>query len=102
MGQSRGMAMDEGQPYNSVFFAEQRNGSLQSAKVVVPIVTQLVRPKAVVDVGCGCGTWLSVFKHEGANRILGMDGDYVDTSSLLIPIDCFRAVDLNRPVPLDE
>jgi hypothetical protein len=96
------MAMDEVQPYSSAFFAEQRNGSLQSAKVVVPIVTQLVRPKAVVDVGCGCGTWLSVFRDEGANRILGIDGDYVDTSSLLIPRHCFRAIDLNRPSTLDE
>src|ERR1700730_3858057 len=96
------MAMAEGQPYNSVFFAEQRSGSLRSAKVVVPIVTQLIRPKTVVDVGCGCGTWLSVFKDQGTSRILGLDGDYVDTSSLLIPRDCFRAVDLNRPVDLDE
>ncbi len=94
--------MDESQTYDSGFFETQKVGSLQSAEVVVPIVTQLVRPKAVVDVGCGCGTWLSVFKHEGADRILGIDGDYVDASSLLIPSDCFRAVDLSHPITLDE
>jgi SAM-dependent methyltransferase len=88
--------------YNSEFFERQFEGSLRSARVVVPLVTELVRPDSVVDVGCGLGTWLLQFKDHGANRILGMDGDYVDSSSLLIPRDCFRAIDLNQPVGIDE
>jgi SAM-dependent methyltransferase len=94
--------MDEGRAYNSTFFETQREASLRSAKIVVPLVSELVQPRAVVDVGCGVGTWLSLFKDYGADRILGIDGAYVDSSSLLIPGDCFRAVDLNRPVALDE
>jgi SAM-dependent methyltransferase len=90
------------QHYNSKFFEAQSQGSLRSAKVVVPLVTKLVSPRSVVDVGCGVGTWLSEFRDHGAARILGMDGDYVDPSSLLIPRGCFRAVDLNHPASIAE
>jgi hypothetical protein len=93
--------MDEN-AYNSAFFQAQREGSLRSARIVVPLVTELVRPHSVVDVGCGVGTWLSQFKNHGTGRILGVDGDYVDLSSLLIPRDCFRTIDLNRPDGIDE
>src|SRR5579862_5516204 len=82
--------------YNSTFFEAQCGGSLRSARIVVPLVTELVRPHSVVDVGCGVGTWLGQFQVHGADRILGLDGDYVDPSSLMIPRDCFRAADLNR------
>jgi SAM-dependent methyltransferase len=96
------MVMDEDLAYNSTFFETQRQGSLRSAKIVVPLVSELVQPHSVVDVGCGVGTWLSLFKDHGAARILGIDGAYIDSSSLLIPRDCFRAVDLNHPVDIDE
>jgi SAM-dependent methyltransferase len=88
--------------YNSAFFEAQSRGSLRSARIVVPLVAQLVRPHSVVDVGCGVGTWLSEFKDHGVCRILGMDGDYVDPSSLMISRECFRTVDLNRPGGMDE
>lgn len=68
----------EDAPYTSEFFDNIRNGSLRSAQVVVPIAIELARPKSVVDVGCGDGTWLSVFRHLGVNDTLGLDGDYVN------------------------
>ena len=47
--------------YAEQFYAEQREGSLCSAREVVPLILELVNPRSVVDVGCGVGTWLSVF-----------------------------------------
>jgi SAM-dependent methyltransferase len=96
------MVMARDYSYSRQFFEARSAGSLKSASVVVPLVTELVRPRSVVDVGCGVGTWLWQFKNHGADRILGMDGDYIDPSSLLIPSDCFRAVDLNHPVASEE
>jgi SAM-dependent methyltransferase len=55
---------------------------------------ELVAPASVVDVGCGIGTWASVFAAHGVNDVLGVDGDYVDRASLLIERDRFEAVDL--------
>lgn len=94
--------MDNEQPYNPKFFGTYNECVSRSSKIVVPLVTELVRPHSVVDVGCGVGTWLGQFQEHGADRVLGMDGDYVDPSSLMIPRDCFRAVDLNRPGGIDE
>ena len=88
--------------YNHEFFSSQSVESLQSAKIVVPFVIDLVRPKSVVDVGCGIGTWLSVFKELGIDNIKGLDGDYVDRSMLLIPEEDFCAVDLSQPFSLEK
>lgn len=65
-----------------------------SAEVVVPMMIELAQPASVVDIGCGRGVWLKVFRAHGVNRILGLDGDYIDPATLLIPSDCFRSIDL--------
>jgi SAM-dependent methyltransferase len=59
------------------------------------MVLDLVRPKSIVDAGCGDGTWLSVFRELGIVDLVGLDGDYVDRRRLQIPLDQFRATDLS-------
>lgn len=86
----------------SYYEAEGAGSSLQSASVVVPIVTSLVRPLSVIDVGCGSGVWLKMFQQYGAERILGLDGYHIDPAWLSIPKECFRAVDLNKPIVEDQ
>src|SRR5204862_3532668 len=71
--------------------------SLRSARAVVPLVMELVRPASVLDVGCGLGTWLAAFAEAGVADFLGMDGDYVDRAKLKIPAERFRAADLTNP-----
>ena len=90
------------QGYSKLFFAGQRGGSLASAEAVVPIVMQLVRPRSVIDVGCGVGPWASVFAAQGVATVHGVDGDYVDRDTLLIPPECFRAADLATGIGIDE
>ena len=41
--------------YDEEFFRELRDGSRRSATVIVPLVVNLIRPRSVVDVGCGTG-----------------------------------------------
>lgn len=89
-------------PYTGRFYDNQSEGSLRSARVVVPIVMEMVRPKSVVDVGCGVGTWLRAFSENGVGKVLGLDGAYVDTSKLLIPKEDFRPTDLSRPFSVSE
>ena len=89
-------------PYSTEFFEEQSGGSRRSAERIVPLVMELVRPRSVVDVGCGVGTWLSVFRERGVERILGIDGDYVDRKMLQIPVESFLPFDLTRPLPVSE
>src|SRR5579871_1434156 len=88
------------QPYQAGFFESVRDGARQSAFEIVPTVLELVNPKSVVDVGCGDGTWLSVFKDYGVDHLLGIDGDYVDPQSLQIPAELFLASDLRESLIL--
>src|SRR5262249_5217435 len=87
-------------PYDAAFYEAQADGSLRSARVVVPLVTRLVEPRSVVDVGCGVGTWLRAFVENGVEDVLGVDGAYVDRNRLCIDPARFQAMDLARPQPL--
>lgn len=84
------------QTYSDAFYKAIREGSISSARQIVPLVLDLVHPASVVDVGCGTGSWLSVFKEHGVGDILGMDGEYVG-GVLEIDAGAFRATDLTRP-----
>ena len=88
--------------YDRSFFLEQQTSSRQSAEHVVPAVIECIRPASVIDVDCGLGAWLAVFRKHGIEdkNLLGVDGDYVDRTLLQIPRDCFQARDLSKPLAL--
>src|SRR6266545_3258022 len=94
------MPATEATPYDAAFYADQADGSLRSARVVAPIVMDLVRPASVLDVGCGLGTWLAAFAELGVTDFLGIDGDYVERAKLKIPADRFQPVNLANPPAL--
>ena len=83
--------------YPPEFFNDIVQETLSSAKVVVPLILDLVHPVSVVDVGCARGAWLSVFRDYGVNTVVGLDGAYVNPSTLLIPPECFCVADLEKP-----
>jgi len=90
------------QPYTEQFYKDHREGSRLSAREIVPLILALIQPKSVIDIGCGVGTWLSVFKELGCKEILGVDGDYVNREMLEIPAERFFAFDLSKPFRLDR
>ncbi len=69
-----------------------------AASEVVPIIIEWFNPKSVIDVGCGIGTWLSVFQQKGIEDIVGVDGDYLDQKMLNIPLSKYIAADLRKPI----
>ena len=76
--------------------------NLDSPKIIVPVLFQWFQPKSVVDVGCGIGTFLKVFKDLGVMEILGVDGTWVDRSKLYISDQEFMVADLEKPVILPK
>lgn len=88
--------------YDSEFYLALREGARKSAAVIVPMILQYVQPRSVVDVGCGTGTWLSVFREHGISDILGIDGADVSKEMLEIPERCFLTFDLTMPLRLDR
>ena len=88
--------------YSETFFKSCSDGSLRSAKQIVPYLKSLTECESIIDVGCGLGTWLSVFKDCGIDNIQGIDGEYVNLNNLLIPRDRFIAADLTKPPRIDR
>ena len=89
-------------PYDECYYRSVQEKSLRSAKEIVPIVLELIKPKSVIDVGCGVGIWLSVFKEYGVNDILGVDGYPMDRKMLQIPEECFLQFNLETLFRIDR
>ena len=88
-------------PYDTSFFDFIDDTSLSSARAIVPLVREIVPCRSIVDVGCGRGAWLRIFQEHGVERILGLDGSYVDRTKLLIPQESFRQTDLAKPFQIE-
>ena len=78
--------------YNEMYELS-REGSMRSARVVVPMLCRIIEPRSVVDVGCGHGWWLSVFREQGC-QVFGVDGAHVDPARLVIERRDFAPADL--------
>ena len=89
-------------PYDETFFDRLVHGAHSSARVVIPVVLDLLPARSVVDFGCGQGAWLKACLENGIQTALGLDGNYVNRDKLLVDREQFRAVDLSRPVRLDR
>ena len=87
--------------YSKRFFAPYENGSRSSAREMLPFVFSLLAHDAIVDVGCGKGTWLQAAKELGVKRVIGLDGEYLDKSILAIEESEFRPADLTEPIRFD-
>jgi SAM-dependent methyltransferase len=86
----------ESHAYDDHFFDWVDSGARMSARALLPRVKEALDVQSVVDVGCGRGTWLSVWTELGVRDVVGLDGDYVDRSKLAIPAHAFKVTDLSH------
>jgi hypothetical protein len=73
--------------------------SLESARVVVPLLLEYVPASSVLDCGCKHGEWLSIFRQQGTREVQGFDRPVWE---LLINDADFKEVDLSRPFVVDR
>lgn len=66
---------------------------------VVPFLMDRIKPRTVLDVGCGNGYWLDTFQKLGAD-ITGVDGPHLDTDMLVIDPACVSKHNLEQPLDL--
>lgn len=86
--------------YSDTFYRYIQAGSIRSARSVIPFVLRELSPVSVFDVGCGAGAWLSEYRKCGITDYLGVDGAYVQPSSLLIPAEHFQSQDIAQAFDL--
>ncbi len=87
--------------YDEQFYRYISENSARSARNLLPVLLEALplNVESVLDVGCGAGAWLQVWKHLGA-EVLGLDGDYVQPEQLLVQEAEFQAQDLSREFDL--
>jgi SAM-dependent methyltransferase len=84
------------------YFKWQADRAAISARAVVPLLIDLVRPASVVDLGCGTGAWLQVFREHSVDDVVGIDGPHIDPAQLRIPEEQWLAADLASPPRLER
>jgi SAM-dependent methyltransferase len=82
--------------YNDDFYNDHSQMSISSAEEIIPKVFDYIKPRSVVDIGCGIGTWLKVWEKFDVNDVLGVDGDYINRDRLLISEEKFIAANLEH------
>jgi SAM-dependent methyltransferase len=88
--------------YQPTQYENELDGSLDSARVVVPLVLKVFPCTSVLDIGCGIGTWLKAFDENGVHEHIGYDGNHVTRDMLLISSESFRPCDLRFPPSIDR
>lgn len=82
--------------YDENFYLDQYEGSLRSAREVLPEIKHLFpQIQSVIDVGCGVGTWLKAWKEIDENiEILGIDGNEITQSYSFLDDSQYQQVNL--------
>jgi SAM-dependent methyltransferase len=74
----------------------------KSPSVIIPFLLKYIKATSVIDIGCGTGTWLKVFKSQGVSETIGIDGFHLDKSVLVIPQEDVKLKDLEKPFELEK
>lgn len=88
--------------YDDIFFTYIDEQAERSAPMVVSLLTELLPISSVLDVGSGCGIWLRAWQRAGVGDFIGIDGDYVEETRLVIPPERFIRHDLSAPFNLNR
>ncbi|MGB6269592.1 MAG: methyltransferase domain-containing protein, partial [Olleya sp.] len=78
--------------------------NMSAPRIIVKCVLEYIKPKSVIDFGCGVGTFLKAFKENNVKDVLGLDGAWADRKlmSKYIEFDEFREVDLEKEIFLEK
>ncbi len=88
--------------YNHDFYQRMSTWATDSARVIVPWLIDWIHPRSVIDIGCGDGSWLQVFRELGVRDALGIDGGHVTPDLFKLEYEQFIPYDLNRPIHLER
>ncbi|MEB2778311.1 hypothetical protein SYJ56_23575 [Algoriphagus sp. D3-2-R+10] len=87
--------------YNESFYKSRNSNTKDSAIQVLSLLFKYISPKSMVDFGCGVGTWIKTGQELGVNKILGLEGNWLDTDHLVISLEEFKNANLASEINLD-
>ncbi|MBV9183445.1 MAG: class I SAM-dependent methyltransferase [Acidobacteria bacterium] len=83
-------------------FYQELQATGDSAREILPLIIELIKPTSIIDLGCGTGQWLAAALKLGIDDVLGVDGPWVLKSKLAIPREKFLAHDLGQSLKLSR
>jgi SAM-dependent methyltransferase len=90
---------NEARYYTTKFYREIASAQ-DSAREILPMIFEVIKPSSLIDIGCGTGNWLATAHELGTKDIFGIDGAWVNKAQLVIPSEDFSARDLTLPLSL--
>lgn len=89
--------------YNRKFYEWIDTETYRDPEIIMKCIIEWIKPKTIVDFGCGEGLWLSIAKKLDNNiSVQGFDGEYIDRNRLKISINDFVASDLSQKILIKE
>ncbi|MEZ9898250.1 methyltransferase domain-containing protein [Vibrio breoganii] len=88
--------------YNDDFFRYINKGSELAAEAIIPIIKKHFVVDSVLDVGCGSGTWLKVWKEHNIEDVYGIDGNSLKDKEILVPRKNLLSMNLCSSFNLDR
>jgi len=89
--------------YSPDFYRHRFNKTIHTAREITSIfLERCPHIESAVDFGCGVGTWLAALREKGVEKILGIEGAWVNPRYLAIPSESFMPYDLEQPLRLDD
>lgn len=82
------------------WFDRDEGPNRHSAELILSLLFEHYRPRSVVDVGCGIGTWLDVARGMGIQDLAGVEGAWLDRSRARVAPEVIRTLDLEQPFDL--
>ena len=72
------------------------------ARKILDILFDVYYPNSILDVGCGLGTFLSVAREKGVERIRGLEGEWLDPNRIQIDKEKIILMNLENGFSLQE
>jgi SAM-dependent methyltransferase len=88
--------------YTSEFYKKMSGLSYLSATNVLPVLFERLKPKSIIDVGCGTGTWMAAAKRLGVPFVAGIEGPWLTKEDLFRPDIEIAIQDLEKPLAVDQ
>lgn len=85
--------------YKSSFYYSMRTNETYTktaARIIVPLIMEIINPKSVVDLGCAIGVWLNYFKNNGVENVLGIDGGNIPSNLSYLNKKEFIEIDIEK------
>jgi hypothetical protein len=79
---------------------QQEADTRHSASHILTMLCQYIKPKSLLDVGCGLGIWLKVALDQGIPDVLGVEGPWIENAKLAVSPELIARLDLELPLSL--